>query len=437
MLSEIRLPLPIPIQYRIEPDWRLLAYSASLAVATCVAAGLIPALRATRTITPGARRIGGGSALRNTLVGVQVAVSVVLLSAGLLFVRNLVHASTVSPGFDVEHTIWGSMTLMPEAKAGAIAADGLERLHSLPGVEAATIARVVPFNGNITNGVYVQPDGGARVHVVFRMNYVGPDYFRVMQIPLVAGREFQARDRDTAILNEAMARRLFGNTDPVGHTVSWDAGKITVVGVAKNSKYFTLGEKEQPAYYAPYTSGQGDRALNFLIRAAGRPEPLVAPVSRALGELDRTAAVETKPMSKALVFAMLPSQVGAAVLGAIGLLGLLLAAIGLYGALLYSVSRRLPEIGVRMALGASPGSVLRLVVRQSAILAGIGSAIGLAIAVVAVRPLSMFLIPEVRPTDPSTFAIVAATLFLVAVAATVGPALRALRVDPAVALRHD
>jgi predicted permease len=435
-LSRIRLPLPLPIQFQIEPDWTLLAYSAALAVGTCVAAGLAPAVRATRTITPGARRIGGGSRLRSALVGVQVAISVVLLCAGLLFVRNLVLASTTNPGFDVTHTAWGRMTLLPDAPDPTTG--GLERLRSLPGIDSAAVARIVPFNDNITNGLEVRPDGGPPVHVMFRMNYVGPDYFRVMQIPILAGREFASRDRDATILNEAMARRLFGNVNPVGHTVSWDAGTITVVGVAKNSKYFSLGENDQPAYYAPYASMRiTPRAVNFLVRAAGRPEALIPAISRTLGELDRTAAVETKPMSKALTFALLPSQAGAAVLGAVGLLGLLLAAVGLYGALLYMVTQRLPEIGVRMALGASPGNVLKLVLRQSATLAGVGSVVGLALAVVAVRPLAMFLIPEVRPTDPGTFVVVAAALFLTAVAATVGPALRALRVDPAVALRHD
>lgn len=439
LLSRIRLPLPLPIQFQIDPDWRLMAYSAVLALGTCLAAGLVPAFRATRVVSPQARQIGRGSALRGALVGVQVAVSVVLLCAGLLFVRSLIRASTTNPGFDIEHTVWGRMSLLPEAKPLAVASAGLERLRGLPGVDSAAVARVVPLNDNQTNGADLKIDGGAStVHATFRTNYVSPDYFRVMQIQILAGREFRPQDRNAAIVNETLARRLFGNTDPIGRTITWDAGTIVVVGMAKNSKYFTLGEENMPAYYAPYETMRGSRAaVDFLVRAVGRPEPLVPAVARALGELDRTAAVETKPMSKALVFALLPSRVGAAVLGALGLLGLTLAAIGLYGALLYSVSRRLPEIGLRMALGASPGSVLRLVARQSVVMAGIGSAAGLAVAAIAVRPLALFLIPEVRPTDLSTFAMVAAALFLVTVAATVGPALRALRVDPVTALRHD
>jgi ABC-type antimicrobial peptide transport system permease subunit len=142
-------------------------------------------------------------------------------------------------------------------------------------------------------------------------------------------------------------------------------------------------------------------------------------------------------MSKALVFALLPSRVGAAVLGSVGLLGLALAAIGLYGALLYSVSRRMREIGLRVALGAGPGSVLRLVLSHSAALAGGGIGIGVALSVFAVRPLALFLTPEIHPGDPSTFVIVAMALSLVAIAATVAPALRALHVDPLTALRHE
>jgi predicted permease len=439
LLSRIRLPLPLPIQFRIEPDWRLMAYAATIALGTCLAAGLAPALRGTHSITPHARQIGRGSVLRNALVGIQVAVSVVLLCAGLLFVRNLVRATTTNPGFDVQHTIWGRMGLMPDGKPRDIADVGLDRLRSLPGVDSAAVARIVPFNDNITNGADIQTDlGGAPINVRFRTNYVGNDYFRVMQIPILAGRDFQPRERNVAILNEAMARRLFGNIDPLGHTIKWDAGTVTVIGVAKNSKYFTLGEQDMPAYYGPDDAMPGQRrAVNFLVRAIGRPEPLVPAVAAVLGDIDRTAAVETKPMSQALVLALLPSQVGAAVLGTVGLLGLALAAVGLYGALLYSVSRRMPEIGLRMALGASRGSVLRLVVTQSAWLAGLGSAIGLVLAIFAVRPLALFLIPEVRTSDPWTFAIVAGTLFLVAIAATVGPALRALRVDPVVALRHE
>ena len=192
------------------------------------------------------------------------------------------------------------------------------------------------------------------------------------------------------------------------------------------------------AWYAPYDQmNQRVPNLHFLLRATGSPEPLVRPVNAALGGLDSTAAIDTKPMSKALVFALLPSRFGAAILGSVGLLGLALSAIGLYGALLYAVSGRIREIGLRMALGATPAGVIAMVVRQSAGLAATGIGIGLALAVLAVRPLGLFLTPEVSPTDPSTFVVVAAVLFAAALTATVPPVLRALRIDPIAALRNE
>ncbi|SPF54408.1 conserved membrane hypothetical protein [Candidatus Sulfopaludibacter sp. SbA4] len=208
--------------------------------------------------------------------------------------------------------------------------------------------------------------------------------------------------------------------------------------MAKNSKYFTLGEENAFALYQPYA--QSDEApidLHFLMRATGRPEPLIPAINAMLGQLDPTASLEIKPMSQALVFAMLPSRVGAGILGTMGILGLLLASVGLYGVLLYTVSRRIREIGLRVALGATRAGILRLVLRQSAVLSAAGIGIGMALAVFAVRPLAMFLSPEVRPTDLTNFVVVGAVLAVVALAATVSPALRALRVDPVVALRHE
>ena len=160
-------------------------------------------------------------------------------------------------------------------------------------------------------------------------------------------------------------------------------------------------------------------------------------IARALGALDRSAAIEVKPMRNALGFALLPSRIGAALLGSAALLGLALASIGLYGVLAYSVTRRTPEIGLRMALGADGRAVLNMVLRESGALVGLGVAVGLAVAVFATRPLAMFLVSELSPTDPVTFLGVIGALSAVAVAATLAPALRAIRVDPMTALRSE
>jgi predicted permease len=454
LLSRIELPLPIPVHFQIEPDWRLLTYSAGIAIATSLLAGLMPALKGTRAglnnaLKQDEHQVGRSRlTLRVALVAGQLAVSVVLLSAAVLFMRNLMQASSMYPGFDVDHTAWAYMRLVPESyteaeKTQGIVNAALLRLRGLPGVESATIARMVPMNDNNTMGGDFRIDGGeSPMRLSFYSNRVGPDYFKTMGIQLLRGREFFEADRksspEVAILNEVLARRMFGNENPVGHTFRQGGGKpVTVVGVVKVSKYFTLGEEPRPAMFTAYAQMSSPEVnLHFLVRSQF-PETLVKSIDSELLGIDSTAAMETKPMRNALGLAMLPSRVGAVILGSTGLLGLALAAIGLYGVLLYTVGRRTREIGLRMALGATPGGILRMVVGESLVLVAVGVGAGIALAFLAVRPLAMFLIPEVRPSDPSTFGIVAVVLVLVALVATMAPATRALRVDPVTALRHD
>jgi ABC-type antimicrobial peptide transport system permease subunit len=209
------------------------------------------------------------------------------------------------------------------------------------------------------------------------------------------------------------------------------------VGVVANSKHFTLGEPNPLAMYSAYAQTAGGNLAPNLLARSSRPEGLARDIARALGKLDRSAAIEVKPMRKALGFALLPSRIGAALLGSAALLGLALASIGLYGVLAYSVTRRTREIGLRMALGASGRAVVRMVLRESVALVGSGVAVGLGIAIFATRPLAMFLVSELRLTDPPTILGVIGVLTAVAVAATLAPALRAIRVDPMAALRSE
>jgi predicted permease len=453
LLSRIRLPLPIPFQFLIQPDWRLLSYSIAIALGASLAAGLVPAVKSTRTgigaaLKQGERQVAHSRwTLRNALVVGQLAVSIVLLSAAVLFMRNLVEASTMNPGFDIDHTVWASMRLVPEdypdaARIRPLEDAAVERLRTIPGIEAAAVVRVVPLNDAMNFQIYVTTDlDPQRVILRWNGNYVGADYFKTMRIPIVEGREFLPTDGPgappVAILNQNMARRLFGKTNPVGRTVRFGDGKpVRIAGVARNSKYMTLGEENTLALYQPYAQNGSVVNLHFLVRAAGSPQPLVPAIYAVLNRLDPTAALETKTMQNGLALALLPSRAGAIVLGSMGLLGMALASIGLYGVLLYTVSRRIREIGLRVALGATPAGVLRLVLGQSAALAALGIGIGLSLSIVAVRPLAMFLTPEVRTTDITNFVVVGAALALVALVATVSPALRALRVDPVVALRE-
>jgi predicted permease len=452
VMNRVQLPLPLPMQLLIQPDWRLLAYSIAVAVGSALVAGLMPALKATResvsaALKPTERQVGRWT-LRNALVVGQLAVSVVLLTTGFLFVRNMTRSMTMSPGFDAQHTAWAYVRLVPEKYTTAeqkqnLVRNALGELRALPGVASASIACIVPLNDNWVTMTDIRTDVSEQpVRMRFHGNCVAPDYFRTMGIPILQGREFLPSDRaaEAVIINENMARALFGARNPVGHTFRYTrptpGAPMTVVGVAKNSKYFTLGEENPLALYNPFSADPWMTNLHFLVRAS-RPRDVVKEISQTLGRLDTSASIEAKPMRDAMGFAFLPSRVGAALLGSMGLLGLALASIGLYGVLAYSVARRTREIGLRMALGAGRSAVLRMVVRESAGLLGIGMVIGLGISVFATRPLAMFLVPDLSTSDPVTFLTVIAVLAAVALAATLGPAFRALRVDPMEALRYE
>jgi putative ABC transport system permease protein len=240
------------------------------------------------------------------------------------------------------------------------------------------------------------------------------------------------------VVNQSMARRLFKEQNPIGHTLRFhDDPPAVIVGVAKNSKYFSLAEREMPAVYWPYAQSSRIAVnLHFLLRTTN-PEGILKEVDRTLGAIDTSAAVETKPMSRAMEFALLPSHVGAVLLGSLGLLGLLLAAIGLYGVLAYAVSRRIREIGIRVALGARPAAIRWMVFRSSLLLVVVGLGVGGVLSYGAASPLATFLVPELNPHDPVSLIAVCLTLLSVALAATALPAMRALRVDPMVALRYE
>jgi len=450
-LRDVDFPIPVPIRLVVTPDWRLLSYSIALAILTALAAGLVPALKAVRkdvnvALKSEERHTGRVWGLRSFLVAGQLAVAIVLLSTGFLFIHNLLLATSMNPGFDVHRTMSSYMRLVPEkykdtAQRTALVDEALRRLRSLPGVESAAVTHLIPLNETCRTQTSLHTDLSAEpVALRYSCNDVGPDYFRTIGIPLLRGREFNSDDRKgsqpVAIVNETLVRTLFGGRDPVGHTIT-GSRTILVVGVAKDSKYFTLGEGPVAAIYEPYLASDHPGDPHFLLRTSGAPSSYVRPVTDLLGRLDSSAAIETKPLGQSLGFALLPSRAGAATLGAMGILSLALAAIGLYGVLLYAVSQRTREIGVRVALGATPVQVLRIVCRDSLLLVGMGAAVGLGLAFAAMRPLALFLVPGLNPSDPQAFLAVIGVLGLVAIAAMLAPAVRALRVDAMTALRYE
>jgi predicted permease len=438
LLNRFELTEPVPLRLNIQPDWQLLAYTILLAVVSAGMIGLLPAWRATRPSVNEDLKRHTPFNLRNALVVGQLTVSIIVLAAAFLFGRNLVESLAMNPGFDTEQTVWANLRLVPEnygspEKYAAVTQAALDRLRALPGVAAVSLTDTPFLNDDTTHGGALRTDLSPDEVVLQRYwTHVGPGYFATMGIPVLAGREFRETDQNGVIVNEALARRLFGAANPIGRMMN----NQPILGVVRNSKYFSLAEDQRYAAFEPHRRNTGP-VLHLMIRAAAPPETLVRPIQQALLDLDGSAALEVRPMSRAMTLALLPSRAGAAVLGSMGLLGLMLASIGLYGVLTYSVARRLREIGVRIALGASPRQVVRLVAADGFRLVGAGLALGLLAAFFVTKPLAMFLVPGLHPSDPLSFVAVAAVLGVVGLLACFGPTRRALRVDPMQALRQD
>jgi putative ABC transport system permease protein len=306
--NRIRFPLPLPLRLQIQPDWRLLGYAIALAMVSSLVCGLLPALKATKRDVQAALRLGERSVtarlgFRRVLVIAQLASSVVLLLTGFLFLRNLLLSNSLNPGFDIRHTVWAYMRLVPERysskdpaeaknKIQAVSRRALEQLRALPGVESAAVAAIAPLNDNVKMGGDVLVDGRTQPQPLFYTgNWIGHDYFKTMGIPFLSGRDFLPDDRDGAprvvILNQSMARALFGQQNAVGHRLRFHGDPpAVIVGVVRDSKYFSLGETNLPAvFWAEAQSSRVAVNLNFLLRTS-RPESIVKDVNGALGKLD-------------------------------------------------------------------------------------------------------------------------------------------------------
>jgi predicted permease len=459
LLTRVSLPLPLPFELHASFDARLLLYSLALLAVTTACCALVPALQATRpSLVPALKQEEPRYAhrrwtLRSVLVIGQVAVALVLLLTATLFLRNLALAHSVDPGFDVAHTIVAQVSFVEgrytrESRA-ALLESAVSRLKSIPGIEHAAYSSDVPLTmrSGFTTGADLRiAEGGSPFPARYEGNRVGPGYFASMAIRLQRGREFRTSDAPgapvVAIINEEFARRYLGGSDPIGRHLLLPGPQpggypAEIVGIVANSKHRTIGEAQRAAVYESFLQrGNRERLAFLLVRTDGDPAASVRAISQVLAEMDPTAAIDVRPMRTALAFAFMPSQLGAALLAALGSLGLVLAMVGLYAVMAYSVSRRTAEIGIRMALGASHHAVLRLVLGDAAILAGSGIFLGLAIAALLTRPLAMFLVAGLSASDPLSFALTSILLGLVSVAAAWTPAQRALRIDPARALRE-
>ncbi|HEV8203909.1 MAG TPA: ABC transporter permease [Pyrinomonadaceae bacterium] len=436
-------------------DYRVLAFTFVVSVATGIVFGLAPAIQASRlnivvALKSDALKATGAhrSYLRNAFVTVQLILSVVLLVGSGLFIRALQRASSIDPGFTVDRALVAPIDLgllrYGKTEGQTFYRDLLARIQAQPGVEQATLVRFSQMGSSFAQfQVNAESSDPASEGLSTGFNVVGPNYFKTMGTPLLRGREFTEADREgatgTAVINGTLASRLWPNEDALGKRLSVTGPKgpfLEVVGVVRDSKYQTLGETPRSYVYLPLQQSY-DPKMTLVVRTTGEPRamtPVVREQIRALNANLPIADVQT--LRDQIELTLFPSRIAAWTLGGFGLLALLLAGIGIYGVVSYGAAQRTREIGVRMALGAKERDVLRLVLWDGLIVIGAGLAIGLLLAAAATRLVAAFLY-GVGATDPLTFVIVPLLLGVVALVASYIPARRAVKVDPLVALRYE
>jgi predicted permease len=445
----------LPRVQMIGVDARMFAFTLAATVLTALLFGLTPALHASRASLSNSLKEGGrGSTaglssgrIRSVLVMAELALALVLLAGGGLLMRTFVNLERVSPGFDPHNVITMSLDL-PEARypnaknAISFYRQLLERLEQQPGVRAAGVTSDLPWSGYDENTGF-DLEGRSQAendqnHA--RFHFASPNYFRAAGIPLIAGRFFSYRDNLDAppvmLINQSLARLYWPNQDPVGKRMNvWDK-KATIVGIVGDVKDSPAAADAEPSLYWPLLQHiQGE--LHLAVRSHSNPVALMSIVRRELAGMDRDLPIaDVRLMDNVAATAVSGPRLALLLVGIFAALALVLATVGIYGVISYSVTQRVHEIGVRVALGAQLGDVLRLVVGQGMKLAGAGVAVGL-IASLALHSVMKSLLYGVSATDPLTFVAVSLVLMLIAAVACYIPARRASRVDPVVALRYE
>jgi len=431
--------------FDLQIDRRVLLYALGLSLLAAVVFGLAPARRAARFELVSSLKDGiGGSVvrqrLRRGLVVGQIAASSALLVWSGLFARSLGKITDVNPGFDPTGVLLARIEFddlrHDPAHTAQTVMEIQRRLEQAPDLESIGVSTVVPLsleNEEFDIMVNGTTAGAQRVRVM--ANRLTPGWFETVRISFRAGRDFTWDDRagapDVAIVNETFARRLW-NGDAVGQRLRAFQRNVEIVGIVRDSKYWTLGERIEPTIYLPFQQHYF-RYITFHVRTANRS----AATALLTSELRRSAPdvfVDFSPMTDVLSVAVFPARVGAAVTGAFGALAMLLAALGVYGLVAFSVAQRTAEIGVRKALGARTIDLVRLIASENVLLAGTGLGVGLGVGTLGANLLRSF-ITDVSPIDPLTVAATAMLVMGVALLASASPILRAVRVSPLVVLR--
>lgn len=460
-LSHIDLHADLPVALSFDFDWRIFLYSFAIALLAGIVVGIVPALRIARAnvntvLHEGSRGVTAGRHwLRDSLVTLQIAGSLVLLVVAALFLRNLAAIQRMDLGFKPDHVMNFTVDFneigLSDARARNLAGDITARLHQFAGVDYVSHASSVPLgyfnNGSdrmIVDGV---PAPAKPSDLDAGYNVVSPEYFSVMGIDISGGRAFTAADnehnKDVAIVSESTARKFWPHQDAIGRTFRTSSEKdrkLEVVGIARDVEFqIFAGAKAQPYFYIPYAQhSAGNTLMVFQLRTQGDPLAITPTIEKTIHALAPQLPIfQVQSMRQGLytLNGLLLFQIGASIAAIMGGLGLTLAVIGLYGVVSYTVGRRVHEIGLRMALGSSRGAIFRMIYRQSILIVAAGLGAGLAIALLAAKAVGSFIIVSVW--DPATYVIVGATLGLAALASCYFPARRAMSVEPMVALRED
>jgi predicted permease len=457
------IPTPLPFWMRIEVDAPVLIFSLAVAVATSLLFGLAPALLASRVnlndaLRDGAKGSSSGAKARSVLVVAQVALCLLLLVGAGLMMRTFLRLQQRDAGFNPDNVLVARAINFHNGlraeRATALALHHervLGQLRALPGVRSVGVTNELPFSRvqNERNNVQLTIKGRSSEELKHQVTLEGADvsagYLETMQIPLVRGRLFDARDTKDSpmavIISEGAAQKLFPDRDPIGQEILW--GEVSkenpysmVVGVIGNVRHQADEDANSLEFYYPYTQWPVTNGY-YVIRTSGDPSNLAQTVRQSVSAADpRTAIVYVKTMEQLIDETLWQRRLWGVMFAVFAALALLLASVGIYGLLAYSVNQRTREIGVRMALGAQPGNVLRMVLAQGLTLVSAGMGVGL-VAALALGRFITNLLYGVQSYDPLTYAGVALLLIFVALIACFIPARRAAKTDPMIALRAD
>lgn len=449
------IPPNLPVDVRLNSS--MFAFSAMVAAAALLAFGLMPALITSRadvneTLKKGGSHSGntGARHLRGLMAAGEIALSLILLIGAGLLSRSFLRLTEVPLGFDPNHlliaTVERPLTVAFDSKLhAAFFRDSLQRIRSLPGVTQAALTQRYPLGPprNATGIVHVQGGEDFRAEQPVSVTAISPGYFHLMGVRLLSGRTFGEADladsQGVVVLNQRLARMIFGDRNPLRQHISFGpppAPWSEVVGIVADMREDTLEREPAPELFVPYTQ-HPSFVMSFLLRTNSNPEMLAAAVRSAVVSIEKNQPVsEILAMDEVVANAVAPRRFRALLLGLFAALALLLALIGIYGVIAYYCSQRTSEFGIRVALGAGRGDILKLILRQGFVITATGVGVGVIGAFGLTRFLSSLLY-DVKPTDPFTFVVVSVVLVIVAVLASYIPARRATRVDPMVALRYE